>query len=60
MMEVALKTDGTREGLRHGLAEFKELDGVSGPLRMTDRRETEREALVLEVSDGVIAPAQSF
>lgn len=60
MMEAALRSDGTREGLRHSLAEFGELDGVAGPLRMTDRRETERDAVILEVSNGTIAPARSF
>jgi len=58
LMEAILRSDGTREGLRQQLANFGSFEGVSGPLIMTPQRDIAQEAIVLEINNGFVGPAE--
>lgn len=58
LMAAVLRSDGTREGLREALADAPELDGLTGPMRMTPAREIARDPVILRLEGGGFVPVR--
>jgi len=58
LMQAAVRSDGTREGLRQVLSEFGTLSGATGPIRMGAGRDAEKTAVVLKIEGSNVAPAR--
>ncbi len=58
LMSAVLRSDGTREGLREALATAPEIDGLTGPVRVTPGRDLVRDPVILRLQGGSFVPVR--
>jgi ABC-type branched-subunit amino acid transport system substrate-binding protein len=58
LMGAALKSDGTREGLRQVLSGFGPFEGATGAMTLGEERDADKTAMILKIEGSNVAPAR--